>query len=286
MGVGRGKAKGRREPRFDATPIPGFSLRLSAGDRVAAPAARGQAARAPHARRAHRELRPDGRRGEAARACASTGREKWKRSRASEALRGSGGGGRRRSFLGRLVYWGFVLGLWAVIAAIGDVRLDRRASAADPVARSAEAPARHPDPRPRRPHARHARRHGRRRRRAEGPAAAPAAGLPRDRGSPLLSAPRHRPDRGRARHGRQHHAARRVAGRLDPDPAARQEPVPDPGAHARPQDPGARPRALARAQVHQGARSSSSISTASISAPAPTASKRRRSAISASRRGR
>ena len=45
-------------------------------------------------------------------------------------------------------------------------------------------------------------------------------------------------------------------------------------------------RALARAQVHQGPRSSSSISTGSISAPAPTASRRRRSAISASRRAR
>ncbi len=42
--------------------------------------------------------------------------------------------------------------------------------------------------------------------------------------------------------------------------------------------------ALAGAQAFQGPRSSNSISTASISAPAPTASKPRRSAISANRR--
>ena len=44
--------------------------------------------------------------------------------------------------------------------------------------------------------------------------------------------------------------------------------------------------ALARAQVHQEPRSSSSISTGSISAPAPMASRPRRSAISASPRAR
>ena len=43
---------------------------------------------------------------------------------------------------------------------------------------------------------------------------------------------------------------------------------------------------LAGAQVQQGRRSSSSTSTGSISAPAPMASRRRRSATSASRRGR
>ena len=79
-------------------------------------------------------------------------------------------------------------------------------------------------------------------------------------------------------------APRRVAGRLDADPAARQEPVPDAGAHARAQGAGGGAGALAGAQIQQGRRSSSSISTASISAPAPTASRRRRSAISASPR--
>ena len=45
---------------------------------------------------------------------------------------------------------------------------------------------------------------------------------------------------------------RRPAGRLDPDAAARQEPLPDPGAHRLAQDPGGDPGALARAQLLQG----------------------------------
>ena len=97
---------------------------------------------------------------------------------------------------------------------------------------------------------------------------------------------RRRPDRARARDGRQRPAPRRLAGRLDHHPAARQEPVPDPGAHVLPQGAGGGAGAVARAQVQQERRSSSSISTASISAPAPMASRRRRSAISASRRAR
>ena len=71
------------------------------------------------------------------------------------------------------------------------------------------------------------------------------------------------------------------AGRLDADPAARQESVPDAGADAVAQDPGGDPRRLARAQIHARTRSSNSISTASISAPAPMASRRRRRNISA-----
>ena len=53
--------------------------------------------------------------------------------------------------------------------------------------------------------------------------------------------------------GRQHPAPRRVAGRLDADPAARQEPVPDPGAHALPQGAGGGAGALAGAQIQQDA---------------------------------
>ena len=45
---------------------------------------------------------------------------------------------------------------------------------------------------------------------------------------------------------------RRPAGRLDPDAAARQEPLPHPGAHRLAQDPGGDPGALARAQLFQG----------------------------------
>ena len=51
-----------------------------------------------------------------------------------------------------------------------------------------------------------------------------------------------------------------------------------------PQAAGGRARAVARAQILARRRSSSSISTGSISAPAPTGSRRRRNAISASRR--
>ena len=45
---------------------------------------------------------------------------------------------------------------------------------------------------------------------------------------------------------------RRHRGRLDADPAARQESVPDPGAHAVAQDPGGDPGVLARAPILEG----------------------------------
>ena len=50
----------------------------------------------------------------------------------------------------------------------------------------------------------------------------------------------------------EHQPARGFAGRFDADPAARQEPVPDTGAHRLAQDPGGDSRPLARAQLHQG----------------------------------
>ena len=50
---------------------------------------------------------------------------------------------------------------------------------------------------------------------------------------------------------RQPDAPRRGAGRLDHHPAARQEPVPDAGAHAHPQGAGARAGAVAGAEVQQ-----------------------------------
>ena len=131
--------------------------------------------------------------------------------------------------------------------------LGRRPSAADPVARNPQAPALDQDRRSAGPSARHPRRHGRRRGAAQGPAALRAAGLRRDRGPALLFALRHRSDRHRPRRRRQHPAPRRVAGRLDADPAARQEPVPDPGAHALPQGAGGGAGALAGAQVQQDA---------------------------------
>jgi penicillin-binding protein 1A len=113
--LGRGKAKGRREPRFDAFPIPGFGLRLTPGDRMGGPppAEKERARRTP----ARRESRA---------AAAERQRERPKPAPEkpepkSTPKRSGSGGGRRRSFLGRLLYWGFVLGLWGVIAAIGIV---------------------------------------------------------------------------------------------------------------------------------------------------------------------
>ena len=86
--------------------------------------------------------------------------------------------------------------------------------------------------------------------RARRSAALSAQGLRRDRGPALLPALRHRPGRHRPRRScATSSPRRRRAGRLDPDPAARQEPVPDPGADAVAQDPGSHPGALARAQI-------------------------------------
>ena len=85
------------------------------------------------------------------------------------------------------------------------------------------------------------------------------------------------------RAGREPARQRRRPGRLVAHPAARQEPVPVQRAHARAQDQGGLPRAVAGGQPVQEARSSSSISTAPIWAAAISASRRRRSSISASR---
>ena len=70
------------------------------------------------------------------------------------------------------------------------------------------------------------------------------------------------------------------AGRLDADPAARQEPVPRPGTHASRKVQEAI-LALWLERKHRKIRSSKCISTGSISARAPMASRRRRSNISA-----
>ena len=247
----------RREPMFDFLPTPA-DLRVNARDRA------GGDGEAPRRARARRE------RDEAP----------------ARRKRGRGGKGGGRSPFGRLIYWGFVLGLWVAIAAIGTVvwigaHLPAIQALGDP-----EASALDPDQRSRRPPAGNARRDGRRGHPAEGDAGAPAAGADRDRGSPVLCSLRLRPDRHGARARRQCAASRRVAGRLDHYPAARQEPVPHAGAHDPPQAAGVHPGALDRAASTARTRSSSSISTASISAPAPTGSRPRRSAISASPRAR
>ncbi len=51
-------------------------------------------------------------------------------------------GGKRRSGFGRIIYWGFVLALWAPDRRHRHAGLDRHPSAADPVARNSQAPAR------------------------------------------------------------------------------------------------------------------------------------------------
>src|SRR5262245_34956602 len=101
MGKGR-KAKRRREPRFDAFPIPGFSLRLSARDRVGA--ADEKPARAE--RKPRREVDEDEDEVPARR------KAKAKDDEAPAKA------GRFGLAFGRLIYWGCVLGLWGAIAAV------------------------------------------------------------------------------------------------------------------------------------------------------------------------
>ena len=193
--------------------------------------------------------------------------------------------GKQRSGFGRLIYWGAVLALWAVIAAIG---LLVWIGAHLPPIQSLEIPKRPPSVLIlglERRDARHPRRHGRRRSAVARIAGLRAEGVRRHRGPPLLLAPRHRSVGHLARRRARRAASRRHAGRLDPHPAARQEFVPDPGTHGDAQ--GCRRRCWRSGSSTNSPRrrSSSFISTASISAPAPTASRRRRSAISANRRG-
>ncbi len=97
------------------------------------------------------------------------------------------------------------------------------------------------------------RRHGRRGDPHRRPAALPSQGLRRHRGPAVLLAFRHRPAGDRPRRAARRDRPRRHAGRLHPDPAARQEPVPDAGAHGLAQGAGGDPRAVAGAPLHQGA---------------------------------
>ena len=167
----------------------------------------------------------------------------------SGSKRRSKSGGRSR--IGRLFYWTAVLGLWAAIAIVGVVIW---VGAHLPAIQSLEIPKRPPtiqivgldgsvlaSPR----------RNGRQQCRAEGPAALLAESLHRHRRPPLLFAFRRRSRRHRARRGDQRAASRGLAGRLDPDAAARQEPVPDAGAHLPAQAAGGRARAVAGAQAFQ-----------------------------------
>ena len=101
----RRKAKGRREPRFDAFPIPGFNLRLSARDRAAP--GDDKPARAAAERKHRREDDED----------EVPARRKDKDKDEAKPAKS----GRLRLVFGRLVYWGCVLGIWGAIAAVAAI---------------------------------------------------------------------------------------------------------------------------------------------------------------------
>ena len=114
MAAGR---KARREPMFDVLPTRA-ELRVSAKDRAGSDADPPRRVRRDHEAPARKKR---GRRG---------------------------GGG--RSPLGRFIYWGLVLGLWAVIAAIGAFVWIGAHLPRDPVPGNPQAPALDPDHRSRR----------------------------------------------------------------------------------------------------------------------------------------
>ena len=207
--------------------------------------------------------------------------------RKGRAGKGAGkGSGKGRSRVGRIIYWGAVLALWGVIAVVGAHRLDRHAFAADPVAGNSQAPALDPD--------------RRRQRRALATRAAASGGAV----MPLSELPTYVPKAFIAIEDRRFYritASIRWASRAPPSPtsciAASRK------AARRITQQLAKNLFLTQERTvnrklqevllalwlerkfSQGSRFSNSISTASISAPAPTASKRPRSAISANRRG-
>src|ERR1700752_4151450 len=137
MGLRRRKATGRREPRFDIFPIPGFNLRLSARDR-AVPAEEDKPARRGSGKRKQRaaaeETRPLSRRSETKAEAEPEpprtkrddgGKKDRDRDRATKdrdddrAKKDRREGGQRRSWFVRSMYWGAVLGLWVLIVAVG-----------------------------------------------------------------------------------------------------------------------------------------------------------------------
>ena len=154
---------------------------------------------------------------------------------------------------GSLFYARLVLGLWGVIGVGRHRRLLRLAAAAHRPARRAEAAAEHRHPGQRRLASRQSRRDGRAHHHAQGAAALPArrpSSPSRTGASTTISASTR--SASPARSIRNLTLSGVPAGRLDPDAAARQEPLPHPGAHRLAQDPGGDPGALARAQLLQG----------------------------------
>ncbi len=113
MAWGRRKIAARRDPVFGAVPKPRLDLRLDARDRPAAPMNdHSESRHSPHAR--HRVAGQNGKTQKRGAASRVTGAFPRMRKR-------GGGGGRRRGPIGRIFYWGFVVTLWAMIAAIGFV---------------------------------------------------------------------------------------------------------------------------------------------------------------------
>ena len=203
---------------------------------------------------------------------------------APRARRRSARTGPRRSLLGRIAYWSLVLGLWCFIGAIGVIGW---VAAHLPPIQSLEVPKRPPSIQIVGLNGRVLATRG-----EMGGAAVPLRELPPFLPKAFLAI---EDRRFYSHYGIDPFGVARavvanvlhrgvVAGRLDHHAAARQEPVPDAGAHHAAQAAGGDPRGLARAQISPRTRSSISISTASISAPAPMASRPRRSAISASPR--
>ncbi|MBX6424354.1 MAG: penicillin-binding protein 1A [Variibacter sp.] len=145
MRVGRRAINDRREPNFDATPIPGLDLRLDPRDRPGGPL--GDDESRPRRGEGPREPRffPPEAKGEGGRTAANddhAGRAQGGRraARRRNAKRG-GGGGRRRAVLRRLIYWAAVLILWA---GIGGVAMVTWVAARLPPIQSLEVPKRPP----------------------------------------------------------------------------------------------------------------------------------------------
>ncbi len=188
---------------------------------------------------------PAGRRARAPARRRSAAARRSKRS----AARASAAAARSSCRLFRLV---FMLGVWVAIAGVGARRLFRRRASRRLGMARARPPAEHPDPRRRRPADRQSRRHRRRGGEALRAAALRAERGDRDRGPPLPHPLRRRPGRPPARRREERLRRRRGGGRLDADPAARQEHVPDAGALAEAQGAGGDPRALAGDEILQG----------------------------------
>ena len=174
----------------------------------------------------------------------------------SKAKSSRGGRGRSRrglfGVLGRLFYWCFVLAHLGRHRGGRHRRLLRRQDAGGDDLVDPRPRPQHQDRLGRRPAARQSRHERRRGGRPARNVALHSRGRHRHRGSPLLLAFRHRPDRPVARHGDQSAWRAFLAGRLDADPAAGQEPVPDARPHAGAQGAGGAAGAVAGAQAHQG----------------------------------